>query len=156
MYLNINKSLLLLCIFAVTYLGAAFMVSLLAINIFVQILLWLVLGYGLYDAYGRHAWRTSPRSIQALDMNQDGEVSVRVAASTEWKVAEIKSRFISPWLMLLVLHIEGQGQQSVVVPVDAVAIESFRRWRVALQFQSVSEPKSYPSPAPVGDGRDRG
>ena len=99
-------------------------------------LLWVLLGWSLYYSLTTHAWRSSPLAITAIELDNEGVVSVRLAGSETWQPAQITSRFVHPWLTLMSLRLESRRWPvSLVIAADAVEPEPFRRWRVALKLQ---------------------
>lgn len=98
--------------------------------------LWGMLGWSLYYSLVTHAWRSSPLAITAIELDNEEQVSVRLAGSEAWQPVQITSRFVHPWLTLMSLRLESRRWPvNLVIAADAVEPEPFRRWRVALKLQ---------------------
>lgn len=99
--------------------------------------LWAALGWSLYCSLLTHAWRSGPLAIDAIELDNEGVASVRLARDPAvWYSARITSRFIHPWLTLMSLRLESRRWPvNLVIAADAVEPEPFRRWRVALKLQ---------------------
>ena len=104
----------------------------------IRMALGALLGWSLYRSLRIHAWRRGPSAIEAIELDGEGVVSVRLAGRDDWQVCQIRSRFVHPWLTLLSLKIEGRRWPvSLAMAADAVEPEPFRRWRVALKLRMV-------------------
>ena len=105
----------------------------------VRMALGVLLGWSLYRSLRIHAWHRGPSAIEAIEMDGEGVVSVRLAGRDDWHVCQINSRFVHPWLTLLSLKIESRRWPvSLAMAADAVEPEQFRCWRVALRFRAVA------------------
>lgn len=136
--LNIKVSRFLAGIFLAVHLGGMALVTAVPVIWSVRLGLWGVLGWSLYYSLVTHAWRSSALAITAIEMDNEEQVSVRLAGSEVWQTAQIASRFVHPWLTLMSLRLEGRRWPvSLVIAADAVEAEPFRRWRVALKLQVV-------------------
>ena len=136
--LNIKVSYLLAGIFLAVHLGATILVAVIPVTWLLRLTLWGVLGWSLYYSLITHAWRTGPMAIQAIELDNEGVVSVRLAESETWQPARITSRFVHPWLTLMSLRLDSRRWPvNLVIAADAVEPEPFRRWRVALKLQTV-------------------
>ena len=134
--LNIKVSRLLTGVLLLVHLGG--MALLLAVPVAwpVQLALWVLLGMSLYRSLRVHAWRRGPSAIEAIEMDGEGVVSVRISGREDWYTCQITSRFVHPWLTLLSLKLESQRWPiSLAIAADAVEPEPFRRWRVALKLR---------------------
>jgi hypothetical protein len=70
-------------------------------------------------------------------MDSESYVAVRYVGEELWHSARITLRFIHPWLTVMSLRVEGRRWPvNVVIAVDAVEPEPFRRWRAALKLQT--------------------
>ena len=137
--LNIKVSRFLTGVLLFVHLGA--MVLLMAVPVAwpIRMALGALLGWSLYRSLRIHAWRRGPSAIEAIELDGEGVVSVRLAGRDDWQVCRISSRFVHPWLTLLSLKIEGRRWPvSLAIAADAVEPEPFRRWRVALRFRTVA------------------
>ena len=102
----------------------------------VRLALGVLLGGSLYRSLLIHAWRRGPSAIEAIEMDSEEVVSVRLAGREDWHACQISSRFVHPWLTLLSLKIESRRWPvSLAIAADAVEPEPFRRWRVALKLR---------------------
>ena len=136
--LNIKVSRLLTSVLLLVHLGG--MALLLSVHVAwpVRLALWALLGMSLYWSLRIHAWRNGPSAIDAIEMDGEGEVSVRFAGMDGWHVSQVTSRYVHPWLTLLTLKIESRRWPvSFAIAADAVEPEPFRRWRVALKLHRV-------------------
>ena len=137
--LNIKVSRFLTGVLLFVHLGA--MVLLMAVPVAwpIRMALGALLGWSLYRSLRIHAWRRGPSAIEAIELDGEGVVSVRLAGRDDWQVCRISSRFVHPWLTLLSLKIEGRRWPvSLAIAADAVEPEPFRCWRVALRFRTVA------------------
>ena len=136
--LNIKVSYLLAGIFLAVHMGAMALVTAMPVAWWLRLVLWVVLGWSLYYSLITHAWRTGPMGIQAIELDNEGVASVRLAGSDSWLPARITSRLVHPWITLMSLHLESRRWPvNLVIATDAVEPEPFRRWRVALKLQAV-------------------
>lgn len=120
------------------HLGGILLVAAVPVIWPVRLGLWGALGWSLYYSLVTHAWRSSPLAITAIELDNEEQVSVRLADSEAWQPVQITSRFVHPWLTLMSLRLESRRWPvSLVIAADAVEVEPFRRWRVALKLQVV-------------------
>jgi hypothetical protein len=132
--LNINVSPALSVILLLVHAGAILLLIALPIGWPLKLGLGLLLGWSLFHTLGTHALRRRKAAIAAIEMDAQHELSVRFAGSEIWHHGRLDTHFVHPWLMLLVLHLDGHRRAlSVVVAADAVDPETFRRWRVCLR-----------------------
>jgi hypothetical protein len=104
----------------------------------VRLALWALLGMSLYRSLRVHAWRQESSAIEAIELDDEGVVSVRFAGKDGWHACQITNWFVHPWLTLLSLKIESRRWPvSLAIAADAVESEAFRRWRVALKLHVV-------------------
>ena len=136
--LNIKVSYLLAGIFLAAHLGAMALVAAVPVPWWLRLVLWALLGSSLYYSLITHAWRTGSLGIQAIELDNEGMASVRMAGSDTWLPARITSRLVHPGLTLMSLRLEShRWPVNLAIAADAVEPESFRRWRVALKLQAV-------------------
>jgi len=136
--LNIKVSHLLAGIFFFVHLGAMALGAVIPIGWPLRVVLWGLLGWNLYYSLITHAWRSGPMAIQAIELDNEGVVSVRLTGSDTGQQARITSHFVHPWLTLMSLRLESRRwPMNLVIAADAVEPEPFRRWRVALKLQAV-------------------
>ena len=106
----------------------------------VRLVLWLILGFNLYWLLTTYAWRTGRSAIEAVELDNDANLSVRFTGDEVWHSCQIKSRLVHPWVTLLTLRVAGRRVPvKLVIPADAVDAELFRRWRVRLNLETVLE-----------------
>ncbi len=135
--LNIKVSYLLAGILLAVHLGAMVLVAAIPVAWWLRVVLWAVLGWNLYHSLITHAWRSGPMGIQAIELDNEGVVSIRRAGGDSWLTARITSRLVHPWITLMSLRLESRRWPvNLVIAADAVEPEPFRRWRVALQLQT--------------------
>lgn len=135
--LNIKVSRLLAGIFFVVHLGAMILAAVIPTGWPMCLVLWGLLGWSLYYSMITHAWRTGSLAVQAIELDNEGVASVRLAGSETWQPARITSHFVHPWLTLMSLRLESRRWPvNLVIAADAVEPEPFRRWRVALKLQA--------------------
>ncbi|HEU5337948.1 MAG TPA: protein YgfX [Sulfuricaulis sp.] len=136
--LNIKVSHLLAGIFFIVHLGAMVLGAVIPIGWPLRVVLWSLLGWNLYYSLITHAWRSGPLAIQAIELDKEGVVSVRLTGSDTWQPARITSHYVHPWLTLMSLRLENRRWPiNLIIAKDAVEPEPFRRWRVALKLQAV-------------------
>ncbi|GAB4509588.1 MAG: hypothetical protein Tsb0026_10110 [Sulfuricaulis sp.] len=135
--LNIKVSRLLIGIFLAVHLGGVVLVAAVPMIWLVRLGLWGLLGWSLYYSLITHAWRSGPVAITAIELDNEGMVSVCFAGSETWRPVQVTSRFVHPWLTLISLRLESRRWPvNLVIAADAVEPEPFRRWRVALKLQA--------------------
>jgi hypothetical protein len=138
MILNIKASYFLTGILPAAHMGAMVLMAVIPAAWWLRVVLWAALGWSLYHSLITHAWRSGPMGIQAIELDNEGIVSVRMAGNDAWLTARIISRLVHPWVTLLSLHLESRRWPvNLVIAADAVEPESFRRWRVALRTQAL-------------------
>ena len=103
----------------------------------IRILIWLALGLSFIQIITIHAWRWSTSAVAVIEMDSESYVALRYVGEELWHPALITSRFIHPWLTVMSLRVEGRRWPvKLVIAVDAVEPEPFRRWRAALKLQT--------------------
>lgn len=138
MILNIKVSYFLTGILLAVHLGAMALMAVIPAAWWLRVVLWATLGWSLYYSLITHAWRIGPMGIQAIELDNEGVVSARMAGSDAWLTARITSRWVHPWITLISLRLESRRWPvNLVIAADAVEPESFRRWRVALRTQAL-------------------
>ena len=76
-------------------------------------------------------------AVHAIELDNEGMFSVRLAGSEIWQPARMTGRFVHPWFTLMTLRLESRRWPiNLVIAADAVDPEPFRRWRVALKLQT--------------------
>ena len=102
----------------------------------VRLMLWTLIGVSLYRSLRIYVWHRGSTAIETLEMDGEGVVSVRFAGKDGWRVCQITSRYVHPWVTLLSLKMESRHWPvNLVIAADAVEPEPFRRWRVALRLR---------------------
>jgi hypothetical protein len=134
--LNIKESRILTGMFFTVHLGAMALAAVVPVGWFLRLILWGLLGWNLYYSLITHAWRSGSLAVQAIELDNEGVASIRLAGSETWQPARITSHFVHPWLTLMSLRLENRRWPvNLVIAADAVEPEPFRRWRVALKLQ---------------------
>lgn len=126
-------------ILSVVHLGAMLLliVTPLSWPLRIGVLIWLA--WSLYWTVTRYALCRAATSVEAIEIDREGEVAVRFAGDTAWHSCRRCASFVHPWLMLLSLRLDGRKWPvSVVVAADSVEPEAFRRWRVALRLHAAA------------------
>lgn len=119
--------------------GAAVCVSVASAPWPIRAAVWTALAASLYHGIRAHAVRAGSRSISALLLEPDGELSVRVGAHTDWRPCLIVSKTVYPGAVLLRLRRAGARLPfSVVVAADAVEAAAFRQLRARLRLGSAA------------------
>ncbi len=117
--------------------GAAVCVSIAQIPWPARAVLWLGLAASLLQSIRTHASRRGPRSVTALLLESDGELSVRFGTDPAWRPCRIEGRVVYPGAVLLWLRRAGARLPfGVVVAADAVEPAAFRRLRARLRLGS--------------------
>ncbi|MCR4302563.1 MAG: hypothetical protein NUV51_13250 [Sulfuricaulis sp.] len=128
---------MLVGIFIAVHLGAMGLAAIIPVGWPLRLILWGLLGWNLYYSLITHAWRSSPRAILAIELDNEGVGSIRLAGSEIWQPARITSHVVHPWLTMMSLRLENRRWPvNLVIAADAVAPEPFRRWRVALKLRA--------------------
>jgi hypothetical protein len=127
----------LACLFAVIHAGGVVVTAVVPMPWVIRILIWLALGLSFIQIITIHAWRWSTSAVAVIEMDSESYVALRYVGEELWHPARITSRFIHPWLTVMSLRVEGRRWPvNVVIAVDAVEPEPFRRWRAALKLQT--------------------
>ncbi|OGI41778.1 MAG: hypothetical protein A2150_01370 [Candidatus Muproteobacteria bacterium RBG_16_64_11] len=118
------------------HLGAVWLTMLLPWPIWLQGLLAGGIVASAVHALRRHAWRRARAAAIGLEIDTDGDYSVRRVAG-DWLACRYVESFVSPWLVIVRVIPAGRRRPvSVLVAVDAVAAEEFRELRARLHFQT--------------------
>jgi hypothetical protein len=132
--------------------GAALCVSVAQIPWTARLVLGLALAASLWRSLRLHATRRHPRSVSALRLEADGELSVRFGAGGAWQACRIDRCVVYAGAVLLRLRREGARLPfSVLVAADAVEPATFRRLRARLRLGSAAARE----PCPGQPGADR-
>lgn len=127
--------LLALCLATmhVLALGSAWLIPLaLAVKIGMAVVLSSSLLFGLRQ----HVWRAGKRSVCAIRLTGECEISLQGQDGTWLEAAILPSSFISPYLTVLNLKIETERRaRHVVLLPDAMDAEQFRQLRVWLRWR---------------------
>ena len=83
-----------------------------------------------------HALQALSRSTCALEISDDCAVQARDGGGEWWNAQLLPSTFVTPWLTILNLHIDGKRlPRHVILLPDRVDADQFRRLRVWLRWR---------------------
>ena len=120
------------------HVGGMLLLLVLPVAWWIRLVLGLLLGWSLYRALWMHAWRRGVSAIEAIELDEAGDMSVRLVGEDTWHRCQIRSRFVHPQLTLLSLKMDVLRRPvSLAIAADAVEAEPFRRWRVALRLRVI-------------------
>lgn len=123
----------------VLHIGAMLMACLLPISIMIRLGLLALLIASVVHILRTHAWRRSPRAIRKVVFEDDGDWVLERRNEESLGPCHLCSRFVHPWLVILQLRgPQGRLPISLVVAVDAVNNDAFRRLRARLNSLSVT------------------
>jgi hypothetical protein len=89
----------------------------------------------LYREVRRHALRQGPKTITGLEIDTDGDYSLRVGQG-DWTACRYVENFGSEWLVIVRLKPEGRcWSVNLLLARDAVEPNAFRELRARLHFQ---------------------
>ncbi len=111
--------------------GAGALVLLLPLAVAVRAALLTVLAVALAVA-----WRRRTRFLATELIALRGERWVVLRQGREIAIAECRVDYLSRWLVVLALRVEGGGEQRLPIFSDALNADDFRRLRVLLRRQS--------------------
>jgi toxin CptA len=96
----------------------------------------VVLMLSLVLTLRRHVWRTGKQAIRAIRLSGECDVAVQ-GQDSEWQeVVLLPSSFVSDYLTVLNLRLEGEKlARHVVILPDAIDAEQFRQMRVWLRWK---------------------
>jgi toxin CptA len=98
------------------------------------------LAHCAWRSVGRHASRSIPDAVVALELYDDCTAAVRTADGRWLRVAIVGSTFTSSVFAVLNLRAEGKrGLRSVLVSRDCIDRDAFRRLRVWLRWYCVGK-----------------
>jgi hypothetical protein len=99
----------------------------------------MALAASLYHGFQTHAARAGSRSVSALLLEADGELSVQLGSNPDWHPCRMVSRAVYPGVVLLRLRRAGTRLPfTVVVAGDAVEPVAFRQLRARLRLGSAA------------------
>lgn len=78
-----------------------------------------------------HAWRSLPRSVVGLRVDQDGDWRLRQRDGTQLDACLMPDSLVHPWVLVLNFRVAGKRVTLLIVP-DAMDQERMRRLRVRL------------------------
>ncbi|HYO26909.1 MAG TPA: protein YgfX [Azonexus sp.] len=91
------------------------------------------------------AWRRLGLGISAIKLEQDGQISLAATGDSEFIEADLLAgATVHPWLTVIRLKTADQRQHLLIVAVDSMKAEDFRRLRVFLRWRAAFS-------VPVGD-----
>ncbi len=119
------------------HLGGAVLVGLVPLTWPVRLGLWGMIGFSLHHCVRVHSRRRAPPAVVAMEFDAEDACAVQLAGEEAWRPCRITSRFVHPWLVLASLRLNGRRRpMGLVIAVDAVPTEAFRRLRVRLKRRS--------------------
>ena len=117
------------------HIAAAVCVFIVAMPLWLQALLAMVLLLNLLYAMTYQAWRRWPTSIVGLQFERDGLALVEYRNGTVRAARVLGSSFVAPYLTIILLKPDQRWLTSAVVILpDAVEPELFRQLRVWLKW----------------------
>ena len=88
----------------------------------------------------QHMWRAGKRSVRAIRLTGECDVSLQGRDGVWLETIILPSSFISPYLTVLNLSVEGEKRaRHVVLLPDAMDTEQFRQLRVWLRWRCGSK-----------------
>ena len=104
-----------------------------------------VLASSLVLSLRQHVWRAGKRSVRAIRLTGECDMSLQGQDGVWLETAILPSSFISPYLTVLNLSIEGEKRaRHVVILPDVVDVEQFRQLRVWLRWRCKAENSDLP------------
>lgn len=83
------------------------------------------------------SWRHCRPAVAAIRLGREGQLSVAVEPLGEFVAAELlPGAIVHPWLSVIRLQTEDGCRYTVVLAVDSLAAEDFRRLRVFLRWRA--------------------
>jgi len=83
------------------------------------------------------AWRRLGLGISAIKLEQDGQISLAATGDYEFIEADLLAgATVHPWLTVIRLKTADQRQHLLIVAVDSMKAEDFRRLRVFLRWRA--------------------
>ena len=83
----------------------------------------------------RHALRQGPKAITGLEIDTDGDYSLRTGQG-DWTACQYVESFRSEWLVIVRLKPDGRRWPvNLLLARDAVEPNAFREFRARLHFQ---------------------
>ena len=143
--LRLGPSRLLATVLAGAHIVAGAALWLAPVPVIYALVCSVVLSVHLVWVVRRHALRTDDRALINLDLTDDGSVSVCTRAGLRRAYHVAGSTFVSPRLTVLNLRSEtAPWTRHVLIPVDSVDADSFRRLRVWLRWRwpGVAQPRA--------------
>lgn len=110
--INIKVSMFLGGLLAVSHVGAGALVWMLPWPVGAQAALTAGMMVSLYREMRRHALRQGPKAITGLEIDTDGDYSLRVGQG-DWTACRYVESFRSEWLVIVRLKLEGTSGSRV-------------------------------------------
>jgi toxin CptA len=88
------------------------------------------------------SWRRLAPGLSAIRLEQTGQIFLAATSNSEFVEAELLAGVtVHPWLTVIRLKTADQGKYMLIVAVDSMKPEDFRRLRVFLRWRAeFSEP----------------
>jgi len=116
------------------HIAAAVCVLIVAMPLWLQVLLAIVLLLNLIYALSYQAWRRWPASIVGLQLERDGVAMVEYRNGTVRAARILGSSFVASYLTIVLLKPDRLTNAVVILP-DAVEPDLFRQLRVWLKWR---------------------
>ncbi len=131
----IKVSVFLGGLLAMSHIGVGLLIWMLPWPVWVRMVLTIGLMLSLYREVRRHALRQGPKAITALEIDTDGDYSLRVGQG-DWTPCQFVESFRSEWLVIVRLNIgDRRWPVSVLLARDAVDPTLLRELRARLNLQ---------------------
>ena len=133
--INIKVSWFLGGLLAVSHVGAGVLLWVLPWPVGVQVVLTIGLMVSLAHELRRHALRQGLNAITGLEIDTDGDYSLRVGQG-DWTACQYVESFRSEWLAIVRFKLEARRWPvTVLLARGAVEPNAFRELRARLHFQ---------------------
>lgn len=135
--INIKVSYLVAGLLLLIHFGGALLIGLVPLSWPLKGLAWIALAASSVLAWQRHISRASRHAITALELDGEGICAVRRGREGPWQTCERFRAVVHPWMVIFLLREEGRRWSTgLVIAVDAVEPEPFRRLRARLRLQT--------------------
>lgn len=134
---NIKNSRSLAWTLLVVHAGAAGIVLWIPLAAWLQLLALACLAASFHRVFTLHARRTAARAVHSVELEGDGDWTLRLKNMQDWGPCRLRARFVHPWLVVVQLRCPSSRLPlSLVIAADAVERDTFRRLRARLTVQS--------------------
>jgi uncharacterized protein (DUF58 family) len=101
---NINNSRSLAWILLVVHAGAAGIVLWVPLAAWFQLLALASLAASLHRVFTLHARRTAARAVHSVELESDGDWTLRLKNMQDRGPCRLRARFVHPWLVVLLYN----------------------------------------------------